>query len=174
MSGFLQRRMLAEDGTMGTHTTENLKTFLRANGCDPDGFERFFPPMKVLTNGIEWQSASLTGWDRTTKAALKQFLNDQGYDAGEVKWFNSGHEWDAKAIKALVWFLNDQGANLASKDEQYPGMFSATFSIMSRDTIQALQHFLNTKGFVTQVTVPSGAEQSMTLGSLEKNRNHSQ
>lgn len=60
------------DGFMGRKTTRALKRFLKANDCNPYTWEDFvFPPLKALTNGLEWFAAPATGWDRGTKAALK-------------------------------------------------------------------------------------------------------
>ena len=143
-------KRIPEDGKMSHLTTDALRIFLRANDCNPDSWEDNFPPMKTLTNGLEFFSAATTGWDRTTKSALKQFLNMQGEDAGEPRSVMFGNEWDTQGIKALVSFLNKHGATLSNQHAAFPGPLHATFSTMSKEVIIALQHFLNTEAFMAE------------------------
>ena len=128
---------------LGYNTTNYLKAFLKCNGIEGSiGSDYFFA---LVTEGIEWASATTTGWDRHCKAALVKFLNQQGFDAGKEgkQWFGMG--WGKKSCTAFQEFLKAQGT--------YNGEITGTMGLGAigsnwkgnDPTIKALQEFLNSQ-----------------------------
>ena len=130
------------DGSLTWPTVLCLKLFLAANGIKMSHEGKSVDPLAFLTNGIEYISAPLTGWDRHTKAALTEFLvrkpvartpplldaacaaqNNEGEDAGRVTTMRMGVEWDAQSTRALQSFLNKNGSDLLVSGNM--GLFSA-------------------------------------------------
>jgi len=143
-----------------------LKLFLHANHVNAEGFEKYFTPLKGYTNGLEWFSAPMTGWDRNLKAALKTFLQAQGEEVGRITSIAAGGEWDAQGTSALQSFLNKNGATLEVNGKM--GLSSKVGSNWIPDpTICALQHFLNTRAFTTAGAPESGL--ATDVGACESN-----
>lgn len=124
-----QTKPIRTDGNLIDGTVAYLKAFLVGNGykVGSDGLATF------ATNGLDWLSASLTGWNRHLKGALVKFLEAEGY--------NPGKSWGTHAVKALQTFLNAHGASLTVNGEM--GISASVGSNWQKSaTTKALQVFL--------------------------------